>query len=324
RHDTERNHTATHLLHAALRRVLGEHVVQRGSLVAPHRLRFDFAHTGPMTGAERAAVEAWVNARVLEDHAVEPVEREYREAVDAGAMALFGEKYGDLVRVVEIPGVSMELCGGTHVRHTAEIGQFRIVSESSVGAGVRRVEAITGPAAYRLAVGHEATLRAASDKVKVAPERLVERVEQLGDQVRELEKRLREARAADADDVVGAIVAEAEAVDGARIVSREVEVGSVDELRELGDTLRARLGTGAAVLAARLPERTSLFAVVTDDLVGRGVRADVLVREVATRTGGSGGGRPHMAQGGVGDPDQVAEALRAVPGLVKGLLEADA
>ena len=322
RHDTERNHTATHLLHAALRRVLGEHVVQRGSLVAPDRLRFDFAHTGPLTPAERAAVETWVNARVLEDHPVAPAERDYREAVDAGAMALFGEKYGDRVRVVEIPGVSLELCGGTHARRTAEIGQFRIVGETSVGAGVRRIEAVTGPAAYRLAVSQETILRTAAERLRTTPDHLVERVEQLSEQARSLEKELREARAGGTVDAVGAIVAEAEAVDGARVVSREVEVGSVDELRALGDTLRTRLGTGAAVLAARMPEHTSLFAVVTDDLVGRGVRADVLVREVATRTGGSGGGRPHMAQGGVGDPDRVADALRAVPGLVRELLGA--
>ena len=320
RHDTERNHTATHLLHAALRRVLGDHVVQRGSLVAPDRLRFDFAHTGPLVPEERAAVEEWVNARVLEDHPVTPAERDYREAVEAGATALFGEKYGDRVRVVEIPGVSAELCGGTHVRRTAEIGQFRIVAEASVGAGVRRVEAVTGPAAYRLAVEQEARLRDAAERLRTPPERLVERAEQVAEEVRALEKELREARAGGAADAVGAIVAEAESVDGARVVSREVAVGSVDELRALGDSLRDRLGTGAAVLAARMPERTSLFAVVTDDLVGRGVRADVLVREVATRTGGSGGGRPHMAQGGVGDPDRVAEALRVVPDLVRDLL----
>ncbi|HSM37234.1 MAG TPA: alanine--tRNA ligase [Longimicrobiales bacterium] len=320
RHDTERNHTATHLLHAALRTTLGEHVVQRGSLVAPDRLRFDFAHTGPLDPDERAAVEAWVNARILEDHPVTPVERGYREAVDAGAMALFGEKYGDTVRVVEIPEVSAELCGGTHVRRTSEIGQFRLVSESSVGAGVRRVEAVTGPAAYALALEQEATLRAAAEKLRTSPDRLVERAEQVAEELRSLERELREARAEGAGDAVGSLVEGAEAVDGARVVSKEVDVGSVDELRALGDSLRDRLGTGAAVLAARMPERTSLFAVVTDDLVGRGVRADVLVREVATRTGGSGGGRPHMAQGGVGDPDQVADALRAVPALVRDLL----
>jgi alanyl-tRNA synthetase len=295
-------------------------VVQRGSLVAPDRLRFDFAHTGPLDAEERAAVEAWVNARILEDHELDPVERDYREAVEAGAMALFGEKYGDRVRVVEIRGVSAELCGGTHVRRTSEIGQFRIVAESSVGAGIRRIEAVTGPAAYRLAVEQEATLRAAADRLRTSPDRLVERAGQLAEEVRDLERELREARAGGAEDAVGALVAGAEPVDGARVVSREVAVGSVDELRALGDSLRDRLGTGAAVLAARMPERTSLFAVVTDDLVGKGVRADVLVREVATRTGGSGGGRPHMAQGGVGDPDQVAEALRVVPELVRNLL----
>ncbi len=320
RHDTERNHTATHLLHAALRKVLGTHVLQRGSLVAPDRLRFDFSHPAPMTEEELRQVEDEVNRAILADEDVCMDYVGYAEAVERGAMALFGEKYGDVVRVIEVPGVSMELCGGTHVRHTGAIGLFRIVSESGVASGVRRIEAVTGPAAYRRTLEQEATLREASSLLKTSPENLLRRIEQLVEERRELERQLEKARAAGAADVVGQLVDAAATVDGARVVATEVEVASADDLRALGDRLRDRLGSGAAVLAARFPEKTSLFAVVTDDLISRGVRADQLVREVAKLTGGSGGGRPHMAQGGVGDPEKVAEALGRASDFVRGML----
>jgi len=320
RHDTERNHTATHLLHAALRKVLGTHVLQRGSLVAPDRLRFDFSHPRPMTPEEIRQVEDEVNRAILADIDVCMDYMGYPEAVAKGAMALFGEKYGDVVRVIDVPGVSMELCGGTHVRHTGEIGLFRIVSESGVASGVRRIEAVTGSAAYRRAVEQEATLREAASLLKTSPDNLLRRIEQLLEENRELERQLERARAAGAADVVGQLVEAAESVDGARVVATEVEVASADELRLLGDRLRERMGSGAAVLAARFPEKTALFAVVTDDLIAKGVRADRLVREVAQATGGSGGGRPHMAQGGVGDPAKVAEALGRTSAIVRDLL----
>ena len=235
-------------------------------------------------------------------------------------MALFGEKYGDVVRVIEVPGVSMELCGGTHVRHTGEIGLFRIVSESGVASGVRRIEAVTGPAAYRRAVEQEETLHEAASLLKTSPDNLLRRIEQLIEENRELERQLERARAAGTADVVGQLLEAASAVDGARVVATEVDVASSDELRTLGDRLRERLGSGAAVLAARFPEKTALFAVVTDDLIAKGVRADRLVREVAQLTGGSGGGRPHMAQGGVGDPAKVGEALGRTDAIVRELL----
>src|SRR5690606_28378117 len=309
RHDTERNHTATHLLHAALRRVLGPHVVQRGSLVAPDRLRFDFSHPQPLTAEEIRRVEEEVNRAILADEDVCAEYTGYAEALERGAMALFGEKHGAVVRVIEIPGVSLELCGGTHVRHTGEIGLFRIVSESGVAAGVRRIEAVTGPAAYRRAVEREALLEQAAAALRTTPDNLVRRIEPLVEEDRGPEPRLERAPTAGAADVVGDLVAGATMVDGARVITSEVEVATPDELRALGDRLRERLGSGAAVLAARFPERTAFFAVVTDDLIGKGLRADRLVREVAQRTGGSGGGRPHMAQGGVGDPSKIAEAL---------------
>ncbi len=320
RHDTERNHTATHLLHAALRDVLGDHVVQRGSLVAPDRLRFDFSHPEPMTADEIRAVEDEVNREILEDHPVQIRFMGYDDAIAEGAMALFGEKYGDVVRTITVPGVSMELCGGTHVRHTSEIGTFRIVSETGVGAGVRRIEAVTGPEAHRLAREQEDRLRAAAGALRTPPEMVVKRVEQLVEENRELERQLRKARHEGAADLVGELVDGAASVDGARVIAREVDVTTQDELRALGDRLRDRIGTGAVVLAASYDEKMALFAVVTDDLISRGVRADELLRRIAGLTGGSGGGRPHMAQGGVGDPAKVGEALAAAPGIVQELL----
>ena len=323
RHDTERNHTATHLLHAALRGVLGDHVLQRGSLVAPDRLRFDFSHPEPMTEEEIRRVEDEVNEAILQDQDVCVDYLGYDEAIDQGAMALFGEKYGDTVRVIRVPGVSMELCGGTHVRHTGEIGQFRIVSETGTGAGVRRIEAVTGREAYRLARSQEARLREAADLLRVPTDMVVRKVGQLQEENRELEKQLERARREGAADVVGDLVDAATQVDGARVVATAIEVGDQDELRTLGDQLRDRLGTGVVVLAARSGSSISLFTVVTDDLIGKGVRADRVVREVAEVTGGSGGGRPHMAQGGVGDHSRVDEALARAPEIVRAMLEGE-
>ncbi|MFO7894777.1 MAG: alanine--tRNA ligase [Longimicrobiales bacterium] len=321
RQDTERNHTATHLLHAALREVLGDHVLQRGSLVAPERLRFDFSHPEPMTAEEIRRVEDAVNEAILEDQDVCVDYLGYDEAIEEGAMALFGEKYGDEVRVIRIPGVSMELCGGTHVRHTGEIGQFRIVSETGTGAGVRRVEAVTGREAYRLARRQEQRLREAAELLRVPAEMVTRKIDQLQEENRELEKQLERARRQGAADVVGELAEGAADVNGARVVATAIDVADQDELRALGDQLRDRLGSGVVVLAARSGGSTSLFSVVTDDLIEKGVRADRVVREVAQLTGGSGGGRPHMAQGGVGDDDRVEGALSKAADIVRTMLE---
>jgi alanyl-tRNA synthetase len=320
RRDTQRNHTATHLLHAALRTVLGVHVLQRGSLVAPDRLRFDFAHPRPMTREEIRQVEDLVNREILHDLPVTTELTSYPEAVAKGAMALFGEKYGDVVRMVVVPGFSMELCGGTHVRHTGDIGLFRIVSESGVASGIRRIEAVTGSGAYRRTLAREALLDDAAAAARTTPESLVRRIEQMNEENRELRRQLEKARSAGSADLVGELIAAATAVDGARVVARELAVESADELRAMGDRLRERLGTGVAVLAGRQADRTSLLVVVTDDMPSRGVRANDIIREVARLTGGSGGGRPHMAQGGAGDPSRVADALDRTPEIVRTLL----
>jgi len=322
RHDTERNHTATHLLHAALRSVLGEHVVQRGSLVAPDRLRFDFAHTAPMTLEERERVESIVNEGIWADHPVEIGHRSYDDAVKAGAMALFGEKYGDEVRVVRIPGVSMELCGGTHVRHTGEIGLLRLVSESGVAAGVRRIEALTGPEAYAYMKEQEKLLEEAARSLKTQPGNVAHRAEQLLEERADLESLLDELRSGGG---AGESEVASESLDGVApgATYRAVRLRSrgPDDARKWGDAFLASGRSGVAVVGAELPgDKRTLFTFVTDDMISRGVRADAVVREVAAIVGGRGGGRPHMAQAGVEDAARLDDALRAGADVVRRLL----
>jgi len=318
RGDTQRNHTATHLLHAALRSVLGTHVQQKGSLVAPDRLRFDFAHPRPLTAGEIRLVEDAVNEAVLDDHPVRTEPMAYADAVGLGAMALFGEKYGEVVRVVTVPEVSRELCGGTHVRHTGEIGLFRIVSETGVAAGVRRIEAVTGTGSWQRALARDALIEEAAAALRATPETMVRRIEQATEENRELRRQLERARKGGGDRITD-LLGSAVSVDGVRLVAAEVEAESADELRALGDGLRERLGSGAAILAGRSADRVAFIAVVTDDLPGKGIRADRLVREIAALTGGSGGGRPHMAQGGAGDPAKVGTALAQAAGILRKL-----
>jgi alanyl-tRNA synthetase len=320
RHDTERNHTATHLLHAALRNRLGTHVVQRGSLVAPDRLRFDFAHNAPLSGDEREAIEGQVNKAVWQDHPVSTRNMGFDDARQAGAMALFGEKYGDEVRVVDIPGVSMELCGGTHVRHTGEIGLFRIVSESGVGSGVRRIEARTGPGAFQHFRDLQGQLDALAEVLRTRPDNLLQRIEQLQQEKAQLENLIEELRAsggageemaAEAEVTVGGAPVQVQAV---RMKARDA-----DDARAWGDRFVAD-GGGVAVLAADLPGgKVTLFCFVSDEVISRGIRADAVVRAVAERVGGRGGGRPHLAQAGLPDGARAPDALAAVVEVVTEL-----
>jgi alanyl-tRNA synthetase len=320
RRDTERNHTATHLLQAALRRVLGEHVEQQGSLVAPDRLRFDFSHTGPVTAEQLAEIERLVNEAIWSNNPVATHLMGRKEAIDRGAMALFGEKYGEQVRVVEIPGVSMELCGGTHVRTTGQIGFFWILSESGVAAGVRRIEAVTGPAAYERARADRETLRSAAEVLRTRPDNLLTRIAGLTTENRELQRQLQRARSTGDIDVVGRLLNGAMEVDGLKVIAASVEVDDLAAARAIGDQLRDRMGSGIAILGAEVAGKASLFVVATDDLIQRGIRADHIIRQVAGSVGGSGGGRPHMAQAGVPDPTRVPEALSHVADVVRGLL----
>ena len=318
RKDTERNHSATHLMHAALRAVLGDAVHQAGSLVAPDRLRFDFTHHGPVKAEKLAEVEAIVNREIWRALPVTWSEMPYPDARAKGAMALFGEKYGDVVRVVDVPGVSMELCGGTHVRNTSEIGLFVILSETGVASGVRRIEALTGPAAFAHLRSREDALARVAELVKAPIDSVEKRIQQLLDERRVVEKKLEEALR-DGGDELQTLLAAAQPIgtNGARLVFGEVLVRDAKALQAMGDALREQLRSGVGLLAARLEDgKGSLLVVVTDDLRERGVRADAIVRDVAAVAGGRGGGKSHMAQAGLPDASRIGDALAATLTLV--------
>ena len=322
RRDTERNHTATHLLHAALREVLGEHAHQAGSLVTPDRLRFDFTHHGPVKPEQLAAIEEWVNRGIWLDADLVFEQRPYADAVASGAMALFGEKYGDVVRVVTIPGLSMELCGGTHARNTGQIALCKIVSESGVAAGVRRIEALTGPRAYAYVRDTEQRLHRVAELVRAPADGVERRVESLLEERRALQRRLDEAMRGGGDQLAP-LLARAERANGARIVAGVVNANDVKELQAMGDALREQLGSGVAVLGSSFADgRTTLLGVVTDDLRARGVRADQLIRDIAAVAGGKGGGKAHMAQAGVPDAARLPAAIEQAPGIVRAALVA--
>ena len=310
RHDTERNHTATHLLHAVLRAKLGEHVRQAGSLVAPDRLRFDFTHHGPVKPDALAAIEGEVNQGIWRNVPVRTAEEAYKAAVARGAMALFGEKYGDVVRVVEIPSLSVELCGGTHVRTTGEIGLFKIVHETGVAAGVRRIEALTGPGAYAFVRDEERTLARVAEVMKTGTDSVVRRAESLVNDVKTLERRLAEAQKGGAANVLTDVINRARAVNGARVVAEIVPAPDVKTLQALGDSVREAIGSGVAFLGAEHDDgKLTLLVVVSDDLRGKGVSANELVKAVGARTGARGGGKPHMAQAGFASKDALTAAL---------------
>ena len=318
RRETERNHTATHLLHAALRNRLGEHVQQAGSLVAPERLRFDFSHRGPLTLEQRADIEAEVTEAILGNHDVDASERGYDEAIAAGAMALFGEKYGDVVRVIEVPGLSLELCGGTHVRTTGQIGTFRIVSETGVAAGIRRIEAVTGQGAYRREVKRDRLLAELAARLRCQPADLAARMDRLLEERDALAEEVRGQRGDAAERqletlLAGAGAAGAVDANGARFVSGRLEVPAGTDLGALGDRLRGGMGSGAAVVHVVFPDenRHAFISVVSDDLIRLGVKAGDLVRISSRATGSGGGGGARFAQGGVGDPSRTEDGLGA-------------
>jgi alanyl-tRNA synthetase len=312
RRETQRNHTATHLLHAALRDLLGDHVQQAGSLVAPDRLRFDFSHRGPLTAEERRTVEEQVNDWILQNDDVTPRERPYREAIDAGAMALFGEKYGDVVRVVEVPDVSLELCGGTHVRTTGEIGPFKLVSETGVAAGIRRIEALTGRGALGWLEDRGRIVDTLADRFRVPATEVTGRVERLIEDRDRLEREADALRGDEAADQVEHLL-ESVRAGGDRFFTARVELPTGTDLGEFGDRLREKIDSGAAILHVVFPDedRHAFVSVVSDDLIRDGLKAGDLVRVSSKATGSGGGGRPHFAQGGVGDPARIDEGLGA-------------
>jgi alanyl-tRNA synthetase len=326
RRDTERNHTATHLLHAALRQVLGEHVHQAGSLVEPDRLRFDFAHHGPLSPQQLADVESIVNRGILDGTQVVFEEKPKSEAIAGGAMHLFNEKYGDVVRVVTIPGVSVELCGGTHVRNTAEIAMFKIVSETGIAAGVRRIEAVTGRAALNLFREHERELKEIEALVRSPAGQAVKRVQSLVDDRRALEKRLDDAlRTGGGGSAIKSLVEQGSVVNGVRVVAANVSAPDLPALQAMGDALREQIASGVGVLAASFDNgKNTMLAVVSDDLRDRGIRADTILREIASAAGGKGGGKPHMAQAGFPDTASMNSAVSGAPEIIRKHLDAAA
>ncbi|MBD3235101.1 MAG: alanine--tRNA ligase [Candidatus Eisenbacteria bacterium] len=306
-----RHHTATHLLHAALRETLGGHVTQAGSRVAPDRLRFDYTHHAALTPRQRAQIELRVNHEIVADRPVETELSTYEEAVRDGVIALFGEKY-DVARVrrVRVPGVSEELCGGTHVRATGQIGALLLLEESAVSAGVRRLEAVCGLAALEAAQRLRAALEEVRGVVGTSAAEAPAKIEAMQTEIHRLRKELARARRGEGVSDLDALLREAEAIGPRKIVVGEVRADSVPALRELGDRVRQRLGSGAALLWGHVGEKTTFLAVVTRDLVdAKLLRADALVRAVAAVTGGGGGGPPHMALGGARDLDRLPEAL---------------
>ncbi len=315
-----RNHTATHLLQAALRKVLGNHVNQAGSLVTPDRLRFDFTHFSPVTADELAEVESLVNEEILANVRVDIEEMPITKAKEKGAMALFGEKYGDVVRVVSVDDFSCELCGGSHVPSTAVIGTFRILSESGTGTGVRRIEAVTGAAALQKAQHDAAELRLVADmlkaKVDAVPDKVTQVLAQLKAAEKELQQLKKEAAMSDMDDMLAA----KEDVNGVSVVAAEAQADSMDSLRELADTIMDKVGSGVVLLGAVHDGKVNFVCKVAKADTKKGLHAGKIIKAAAQAAGGNGGGRPDMAQAGGKAPEKLAEALKAGKAAVSELI----
>jgi len=314
-----RNHTATHLLHAALRQVLGPHVQQRGSEVAPDRLRFDFSHFSAVTPEELNAVEQMVNEQIWDNIPVDWFETDLEDAKHLGAMALFTEKYGDQVRVVRINDVSLELCGGTHLEATGGIGCFRLARESSVAAGERRIEAVTGNAAYQTMKQDIRTIQAVAAILKSDPDDIVRRAEGLNNRTRELEQDIKRMSSESARNWLDDLLNRPEDVDGVTVIVGQVESSDVGALRVMGDTLRNQLTTAAVgVLFALINERPMCLTVVTDAAIsGHQLHAGNLARDIASIIGGGGGGKAHMAQAGGKDASKIGDAIEETRHIVR-------
>jgi alanyl-tRNA synthetase len=310
------NHSATHLLHAALRQVLGKHVQQKGSLVAADRLRFDFSHTQPVTPVELQAVEQLVNATIRRNEPAETRVMALEEAVAAGAMSLFGEKYESDVRVLSIGDFSMELCGGTHVKRAGDIGLFKIISESGVAAGVRRIEALTGQAAYDHVVRTDQVLRDVASMLRGSREDVDEKVHELVDRARRLEKEVQLLKSKLASGQSGDLSSQAKDVGGIKVLAAQVEGADARSLRDAVDQLRSKLGSSVIVLASVNEGKVVLVAGVSADMLER-FKAGDIVGKVAAKVGGRGGGRADFAQAGGTQPENLAAALAAVEGLVR-------
>lgn len=315
--DIARNHTATHLLQAALRKVLGTHVNQAGSLVTPERLRFDFTHFSPMTNEELAEVEKEVNRQIMKNVDLEIEEMPVDDAIKKGAMALFGEKYGDIVRVVNVPGFSCELCGGSHVPNTSVIGSFRIVGESGTGTGIRRIEAVTGKAAHERAVADAVLLQEAATLLKSKEEDIPAKIEQLLTALKEAEREIAQLSHKLATSSLDDILAAKEEIHGVSVTAASVTVDSAEGLRDMADMVLDKVG-GIVLLGAVQGDKVSFVCKVDKELTKQGYHAGKIVKAAAVAADGGGGGRPDMAQAGGKDPQKLEEALKAGKEAVQG------
>ena len=315
--DIARNHTATHLLQAALRKVLGTHVNQAGSLVTPERLRFDFTHFSPMTNEELAEVEKEVNRQIMKNVELEIEEMPVDDAIKKGAMALFGEKYGDIVRVVNVPGFSCELCGGSHVPNTSVIGSFRIVGESGTGTGIRRIEAVTGKAAHERAVADAVLLQETATLLKSKEEDIPAKIEQLLTALKEAEREVAQLSHKLATSSLDDILAAKEEIHGVSVTAASVTADSAEGLRDMADMVLDKVG-GIVLLGAVQGDKVSFVCKVDKELTKQGYHAGKIVKAAAVAAGGGGGGRPDMAQAGGKDPQKLEEALKAGKEAVQG------
>jgi len=321
KNDIARNHTATHLLHAALKQVLGSHVNQAGSYVGPDRLRFDFSHFSQVTEAELKEVEAIVNEEILAAKDVVIEELPIEEAKKRGATALFGEKYGDVVRVVTVPGFSMEFCGGSHVSNTAQIGMFKITTEASTGAGVRRIEAVTGHGAVEHVNATEAMVKGLAVELKCRVNDVPARLEALQAELKATQKKAEELAAQIAKAQVSNVADQVRDLKGVPTLVQKVEADSIDALRNLGDQMRDKVG-GVVVLASVMEGgKISILTMATKDAIAKGAHAGNIVKAVAKVCGGGGGGRPDMAQAGGKDVSKLDEALESAWATIEGMIK---
>ncbi|MDD4343925.1 MAG: alanine--tRNA ligase [Eubacteriales bacterium] len=315
RKSTERNHTATHVLHKVLKEVLGDHVNQAGSYVNPERLRFDFSHFSQVTSEELADIERKVNETVFKAIQVDAFETELDKAKEMGVTALFGEKYGDVVRCIKIGDFSFELCGGTHIKNTSEIGLFKIISEGAVAAGVRRIEAVTGLEAYKYQKEEEKLFNTVIDNLKTTRSDVINRIEQLLQKNKELENEVDKFKNQQSKNAVANLIDSAKEISGVKVLIAEVENQSMDMLREMADQFRDKLSSAVVVLASPVDGKVNLIAAATKDLAGK-IHAGNIVKEAAKACGGGGGGRPDLAQAGGKDPSKIKEALDAAEKII--------
>ncbi|MCF0230340.1 MAG: alanine--tRNA ligase, partial [Parasporobacterium sp.] len=314
RNDTAKNHSATHLLQAALREVLGDHVEQAGSSVNADRLRFDFTHFSGMSTDEIKNAEAIVNEKISASLPVRTDVMSLEDARKTGAMALFGEKYGDRVRVVNMGDYSVELCGGTHVDNTGVIGSFKIVSEGSVASGVRRIEAITGQGVLDYYAAVEEVLNESAARAKVTADKLPQKIDDLQAQIKELQAEIAKMKSEAAKGSLGEI--EIQEINGIRLVTRKLTGVGMNELRDLGDDIKSQIGEGVVVLASEADGKVNLIVTATEGAIAKGAHAGNIIKQIAPMVGGGGGGRPNMAQAGGKNPAGIDAMLEKVKELM--------